>query len=180
MQQGTDDLISQVQRSLLKGRWHSTKVAKIYLSDGLSYFPDLTFSKETKELLRKWDPFNQIWYICMYIYIYMYKLMERGIVDSRWILPRIGVLEISYHGAQVCCHGRIVFVQSARSWVWRLKFGKGTLGVNMPHESHAGKRAELKPTYLVYMYLYTENHQHDVLFEIVSFRFSGVRSAKEP
>lgn len=46
--------------ALLKGRWNSTKVAKIYLSDGLSYLPGLTFGKETRELLREYSPINQL------------------------------------------------------------------------------------------------------------------------
>ena len=46
--------------ALLKGRWNSTKVAKIYLSDGLSYLPGLTFCKETRELLREYSPINQL------------------------------------------------------------------------------------------------------------------------
>ena len=47
-----------VQGSLVKGRWYLTKVAKIHLSDGLSYLPGLTFSKETKELLKKWISYS--------------------------------------------------------------------------------------------------------------------------
>ena len=46
--------------ALLKGRWSSTKVAKIYLSDGLSYLPGLTFSRETKKLLSEYSPINQL------------------------------------------------------------------------------------------------------------------------
>ena len=49
-----------MELALLKGRWQSTKVAKIYLSDGLSYLPGLTFSEETRRLLRFWDPINQL------------------------------------------------------------------------------------------------------------------------
>ena len=49
-----------MELALLKGRWSSTKVAKIYLSDGLSYLPGLTFSAETRRLLRFWDPVNQL------------------------------------------------------------------------------------------------------------------------
>ena len=46
--------------ALLKGRWASNKVARIYLSDGLSFLPGLTFSNDTKLLLHKWDPVNQL------------------------------------------------------------------------------------------------------------------------
>lgn len=46
--------------ALLKGRWSSTKVAKIYLSDGLSYLPGLTFKDETRKLLKEYSPFNQL------------------------------------------------------------------------------------------------------------------------
>ncbi len=46
--------------ALLKGRWNSTKVAKIYLSDGLSYLPGLTFSEATKKLLDAYSPINQL------------------------------------------------------------------------------------------------------------------------
>ena len=46
--------------ALLKGRWASNKVARIYVSDGLSYLPGLTFTNDTKSLLRRWDPVNQL------------------------------------------------------------------------------------------------------------------------
>ena len=49
-----------MELALLKGRWSSTKVAKIYLSDGLSRLPGITFSTETKALLKFYDPVNQL------------------------------------------------------------------------------------------------------------------------
>ena len=53
-------MTGSMEMALLKGRWSSTKVAKIYLSDGLSYLPGLTFSKDTRKLLKLWDPINQL------------------------------------------------------------------------------------------------------------------------
>ena len=44
-----------MELALLRGRWQSTKVAKIYLSDGLS-----TFSPKAKTMLDKWSPINQL------------------------------------------------------------------------------------------------------------------------
>ena len=47
-----------MELALLKGRWQSARVAKIYLTDGLSYLPGLTFSPESKALLEMWKPFS--------------------------------------------------------------------------------------------------------------------------
>ena len=49
-----------MEMALLKGRWSSSKVAKIYLSDGLSFLPGMTFSQNSKEMLNKWSPINQL------------------------------------------------------------------------------------------------------------------------
>ena len=49
-----------MEMALLKGRWSSSKVAKIYLSDGLSFLPGMTFSQNSKEMLKKWSPINQL------------------------------------------------------------------------------------------------------------------------
>ena len=49
-----------MEMALLKGRWNSTKVAKIYLSDGLSYIPGMTFSSKARNLLDEFSPFNQL------------------------------------------------------------------------------------------------------------------------
>ena len=42
---------------LLKGRWGSSQVAKIYIMDGLSYVPNMVFTKFTREKLNKFHPF---------------------------------------------------------------------------------------------------------------------------
>ena len=47
-----------MELTLLKGRWGSSRVARIYLQDGLSFLPGLTFSAKAKFLLDKWRPFN--------------------------------------------------------------------------------------------------------------------------
>lgn len=49
-----------MEQALLKGRWASTKVAKIYLADGLSFLPDLRLSNKSKEMLVKWAPNNAL------------------------------------------------------------------------------------------------------------------------
>ena len=49
-----------MEQTLLKGRWGSTKVAKIYLADGLSYLPGLTLSPKAKEKTRFWSLYNQL------------------------------------------------------------------------------------------------------------------------
>lgn len=43
-------MTGSMEMALLKGRWSSTKAAKIYLSDGLRYLPGMTFSCETRRL----------------------------------------------------------------------------------------------------------------------------------
>ena len=47
-----------MEAALVKGRWSSHRVARIYISDALSYLPGLTFSSEAKSMLQKWDPFK--------------------------------------------------------------------------------------------------------------------------
>ena len=49
-----------MEQALLKGRWASSKVAKIYLADGLSYLPSLRFSQKSKDMLHKWSPTEQL------------------------------------------------------------------------------------------------------------------------
>lgn len=45
-----------MELALLKGRWQSARVAKIYLMDGLSFLPGLTFTAKAKTMLAKWKP----------------------------------------------------------------------------------------------------------------------------
>ena len=40
------------------GRWQSTKVAKVYIQEGLSRLPHLVLPMRDQALLDKWDPFN--------------------------------------------------------------------------------------------------------------------------
>ncbi len=47
-----------MERALLKGRWSSPKVAKIYISDALSFLPAMEFSDNACRMLQKWDPFS--------------------------------------------------------------------------------------------------------------------------
>ena len=49
-----------MESALLKGRWASTKVAKIYLADGLSFLPGLRFSEKSKAMLQQWSPVNHL------------------------------------------------------------------------------------------------------------------------
>ena len=44
--------------ALVKGRWSSSRVARIYISDALSYLPGLTFSQKAKMTLTHWSPFS--------------------------------------------------------------------------------------------------------------------------
>lgn len=46
-----------MEMALLKGRWGSSRVARIYIADGVSYLPGLTFSKQAADFLQLWDPF---------------------------------------------------------------------------------------------------------------------------
>lgn len=45
-----------MELALLKGRWASHRVARIYIADGISKLPDLLLPPRTKELLAAWDP----------------------------------------------------------------------------------------------------------------------------
>ena len=47
-----------MEQALLKGRW-SSRVARIYISDALSYLPGLTFSDRAQRLLHVWSPFTR-------------------------------------------------------------------------------------------------------------------------
>lgn len=53
-------LSGSMEMALLKGRWSSSKVAKIYLMDGLSYLPGMTFTPKAKSMLAEWSPVNQL------------------------------------------------------------------------------------------------------------------------
>ena len=46
-----------METALVKGRWWSHRVARIYIADALSYLPGLTFSAKAKDMLRTWSPF---------------------------------------------------------------------------------------------------------------------------
>lgn len=53
---GATDLFQKthsMELALLRGRWESCKVAKLYISDGLSHLPKLKMSPHTHSLLRK-------------------------------------------------------------------------------------------------------------------------------
>ena len=43
---------------LLKGRWGSAQVGKIYIQDGLSFLPGLTFSQKAHQMLHLWNPYD--------------------------------------------------------------------------------------------------------------------------
>ena len=47
-----------MELALLKGRWQSVRVAKIYLTDGLSFLPGLSFTPKARALLQQWKPFS--------------------------------------------------------------------------------------------------------------------------
>ena len=47
-----------MEMALLKGRWGSSRVARIYIADGVSYLPGMTFSKQASTFLSTWDPFS--------------------------------------------------------------------------------------------------------------------------
>ena len=46
-----------MEAALLQGRWGSSRVARIYISDALSFLPGLTFTQTAVQMLRQWDPF---------------------------------------------------------------------------------------------------------------------------
>ena len=46
-----------METALLRGRWGSSRVARIYISDALSYLPGMTFTPLAKQMLQKWCPF---------------------------------------------------------------------------------------------------------------------------
>ena len=48
-----------MELALLKGRWSSHRVARVYIADGLSKIPDIVLPETTKHLIRAWDPRRQ-------------------------------------------------------------------------------------------------------------------------
>lgn len=50
----------EIEMAFLKGRWSSSKVAKIYLCDGLSHLPAMSFSSKACAMLREFSPVNQL------------------------------------------------------------------------------------------------------------------------
>lgn len=49
---------NSMELALLRGRWESSRVAKIYISDGLSYLPSIRLSSKTSSLLHKFFYFS--------------------------------------------------------------------------------------------------------------------------
>lgn len=49
-----------MEQCLLKGRWGSSKVARVYLMDGLSCLPHPTFTPRARRLLEQYAPINQL------------------------------------------------------------------------------------------------------------------------
>ena len=47
-----------METALVKGRWGSARVARIYISDALSYLPNLTFSKAARATLQNFSPLS--------------------------------------------------------------------------------------------------------------------------
>ena len=47
-----------MEMALLKGRWGSSRVARLYIADGISYLPGITHTDTARAMLRKWDPFS--------------------------------------------------------------------------------------------------------------------------
>ena len=43
-----------MEAALVKGRWQSSKVAKLYISDGLSYLPNIKMTSHTAQMLLKY------------------------------------------------------------------------------------------------------------------------------
>ena len=51
-------ITGSMETVLLKGRWGSSQVSKIYIQDGLSFLPGLTFSDKASQMLQKWYPYS--------------------------------------------------------------------------------------------------------------------------
>ena len=47
-----------MELTMLKGRWSSNRVARIYISDAMSYLPGMTFTQKANAMLKDWDPFK--------------------------------------------------------------------------------------------------------------------------
>ena len=51
-------ITGSMEAAMLKGRWGSPKVAKIYIADALSYLPAMTFTDYARSMLKLWNPFS--------------------------------------------------------------------------------------------------------------------------
>ena len=51
-------ITNSMEAALIKGRWQSSKVARIYISDGLSYLPNLKMSTRTTTLIKRFHFFS--------------------------------------------------------------------------------------------------------------------------
>lgn len=47
-----------MELALVKGRWGSSKVARVYIADGISHLPGMTHTKRALNMLDKWTPFS--------------------------------------------------------------------------------------------------------------------------
>lgn len=50
----TFQVTQSMESALLRGRWQSSRVARVYITDGLSYLPSLKMTAQTKRLLNKY------------------------------------------------------------------------------------------------------------------------------
>lgn len=47
-----------MEMALVKGRWGSSKVARVYIADGVSYLPGMTHTTRALNMISKWNPFS--------------------------------------------------------------------------------------------------------------------------
>ena len=47
-----------MEMALLKGRWGSSRVARLYIADGISFLPGMTHTDFARDMLFRWDPFS--------------------------------------------------------------------------------------------------------------------------
>ena len=105
-----------MELALLKGRWSSPKVAKIYISDALSFLPAMEYSDLSRRMLQKWNPLFNTW-----------RCQVKG-SWKEWLKGRFLLLEISCHGKtneKSSCHGGIWFQVNSK------EYNKGDSGWQM-------------------------------------------------
>ena len=82
---GATDLFQRTRSmecALLRGRWESSRVARIYISDGLSFLPSLRFTPKTQSMMSR---FSYAWVHFTFLFLKLLKAVQLHLREGAWI-----------------------------------------------------------------------------------------------